>query len=224
MEDMLRKHIENLFEDAAPTGKTIELKEEMLQNLQDKYRDLIAEGKSPEAAFNVAVASIGDVNVLLRQLEDGFLSGPEREKLENARQKSAMLTAVAVMMYILCVLPLVILTLLNIPGAYIVGIPLMFGMVAVATGLLIYNSMTKPKHYKESDTMVEEFREWQSDNHGRNQMRKAISSALWSLIVVAYIIISFTTGAWHISWVIFVAGGAIESFINIIYAARNKGG
>jgi len=55
-------------------------------------------------------------------------------------------------------------------------------------------------------------------------MRGAISTALWSLILVLYFIISFTTGAWHITWVIFIVGGLLESLINIVSALQAKKG
>jgi len=223
MEDKLRRFIEGLFEDTKPTKKAVELKEEMIQNLEDKYKDLIAEGKTPEAAFNIAVAGIGDVSVLIRQLDEGFRSEPEQEKFEKARRKSAMLTAIAVMMYILSVLPIPIFHALDIGNTELIGIPIFILMVAAATGLLIYNHMTKPKYYKEEDTMVEEFKEWQADTKDQKQMRGAISSALWSLIVVLYFIISFTTRAWHVSWIIFVVGGLVESLINIFFAMQRKG-
>jgi len=223
MEDKLRRFIEGLFEDTKPTKKAVELKEEMIQNLEDKYRDLIAEGKTPEAAFNIAVAGIGDVSALIRQLEEGFRSEPEQEKFEKARRKSAMLTAIAVMMYILSVLPIPIFHGIGLGNAELIGIPIFILMVAAATGLLIYNHMTKPKYYKEEDTMVEEFREWQSDTKDQKQMRGAISTALWTLIAVLYFIISFTTMAWHITWVIWIIGGFVESLINIFFATQRKG-
>ena len=222
MQENLRRYVESLFEETKPTKKAVELKEEMLQNLEDKYRDLLAEGKTPEAAFNIAVASIGDVSALLRQLEEGFRSDSEIERYEQARRKSAMLTAVAVMMYILSVLPVILLSALGGRHVDIIALPIMFIMVALATGLLIYNNMTKPKHLQESDTMVEEFREWQSDTHEKKQMRGAISTALWSLILVLYFLLSFTTGAWHITWVIFIVGGLIESLINIFVALKSN--
>ena len=223
MEDKLRRYVESLFEGTNPTRKAVELKEEMLQNLQDKYRDLLDEGKSPEAAFNIAVAGIGDVSTLLKQLEENFRSEPEQERFEKAQRKSAMLTAVAVMMYILSVLPLPILYGLGVRNATMIGMPVFVVMIAVATGLLIYNSMTKPKRIQAADTMVEEFIEWQSETQDNRQMRRAISSALWSLIVVLYFIISFATMAWHITWIIFVIGGLIESLINIFAAMRHRG-
>jgi len=215
MEDRLSRYIDDIFEGAAPTKKALELKEEMLLNLHDKYNDLLAEGKTPDAAFNIAVVGIGDVSILLRQLEDGYSNEAELLALERAKQKSALLTAAAVMMYILCILPLILLS-----GS--VGFPVMLVMIAMATGLLIFNNMTKPKYLKESDTVVEEFREWQSGTHEQRQMRRAISSALWSLVVVLYFIVSFGTGAWHISWIIFVIGGCVESLISVFLTARKK--
>ena len=59
MEDKLRAYMDEVFKDISPTKKSVELKEEILQNLIDKYHDLINEGKSPEAAYNISIASIG---------------------------------------------------------------------------------------------------------------------------------------------------------------------
>ncbi|MFR9189154.1 MAG: hypothetical protein ACLVL7_02035 [Anaerotruncus massiliensis (ex Togo et al. 2019)] len=46
MQDKLRAFIDTLFEDAPAGKKVVELKEEMLQNLNDKYSDLLSEGKA----------------------------------------------------------------------------------------------------------------------------------------------------------------------------------
>ena len=222
MEDKLRRYVEGLFEETKPTRKAVELKEEMLQNLEDKYRDLLAEGKTPEAACNIAIAGIGDVSSLLRQLEEGFMPEAEKERYEKARQRSAMLTAIAVMLYVLCALPVLVVLALNMRNI-LLAVPVMFLIAAAATGLLVYNSMTKPRYYKEADTMVEEFREWQADTHENKQMRRAISTALWALILALYFIVSFTTHAWHITWIIFIIGVLVESLIEIFSALKSKG-
>ena len=220
MEDKLRKHIDNLFAETAPTKKAVELKEEMIQNLSDKYQDLIAEGKSEEAAYNITIAGIGDISDLLAELEKDMTNN-EPVIYENgaSRQKSAMLTAIAVMTYILCVLPLLIMTMFNFRYTAEIGVPAMFLMIAGATGLLIYNSMTKPK-YNRQDTMVEEFREWQSDAKDRKALRKAISSAMWSIVVALYLIISFATWAWPVTWIIFIIGAVIESLLNVLFTLK----
>jgi len=220
MEDKIRSHIDNLFAETTPTKKSVELKEEMIQNLHDKYNDLISEGKTDEAAYNIAVAGIGDISGLLAELEKDMTNNePKIYETEATRKKSAMLTAIAVMMYIVCILPIIIMTMVNFRYSAEIGIPLMLLMIAGATGLLIYNSMTKPKHHS-SDTMVEEFREWQSDDKDRKAMRKAVSSALWSIIVALYLIVSFATFAWHITWIIFILGAVVESLMNVFFTLK----
>jgi len=221
MEDKIRKHVDDLFYDTAPTKKAVELKEEMIQNLSEKYRDLINEGKTEEAAYNITIAGIGDISSLLAELEKDMTNNEiTTYETDVTRQKSAMLTAIAVMMYILCTLPLIIMSMTGFIYAAHIGVPVMFIMIAVATGLLIYNSMTKPKYHSSPDTMVEEFREWQSDDKDRKALRKAISSALWSITVALYLIISFMTFAWHVTWIIFIIAAAVESLINILYAVK----
>jgi len=131
---------------------------------------------------------------------------PDSTEREEVRRKSAMLNAIAVALLVLGVVPVIVLG-----GRQ--GIVGMFVMGAVAVGLLVFDSMMRPKASHEPDSMVEEFREWQSGNHVRRSMMRAISSAVWSVTVALYFIISFSTGAWHISWVIFLIAGAAQSLI-----------
>ena len=131
-----------------------------------------------------------------------------------------MLTAIAVMMYILSILPIIILAAFESRYSAQIGIPVMFFMIAAATGLLVYNYMTKPKTIKNRDTMVGEFREWQSDARDRKTLRRAMSSALWSVLVALYFIISFWSGAWHLTWIAFLIGAAIEAILNIFFTIK----
>jgi hypothetical protein len=218
MEANIRNYVESLFVNAPLTRKAVELKEEMIQNLTDKYKDLVAEGKTPEAAYNIAIAGIGDVSGLLKELER---DGVNPEVMAAAREKTAMRTAIAVMMYILSVVPLIVLgALIHNTAAPIIGLIIMFLLIAAATGLLIYNNMSKPTYVKEDDTMVEDFRKWQSDSKDEKSLRSSVSSAVWALIVAIYFIVSFMTGAWFISWVIFIVGAAVQAIINIIFTVK----
>ena len=218
MQDKLRDYIDALFEDAPKTVKTIEVKEEILQNLIDKYNDFINEGKSPEAAYNIAVASVGDISELVDELKSGSKAKkPEgyEEAMEAEQKKSALLTAVAIAMYILCVVPLFIFN-------SSLGVIFMFVLAAGATGLIIYNNMTKTKLTKEDSTMAEEFKEWRESNSDRKQVHKAIASAVWALTLVVYFVVSFTTHAWHITWIIFLIAVAINAVIKAVYDLRRR--
>lgn len=97
----------------------------------------------------------------------------------------------------------------------------MFVIAAIATGMIVYGNLSKPKYLKKEGTVVEEFKEWQQNDPKNKQLYKAINSAMWSLIVVIYFVVSFFTGAWYITWIIFLIGGAIESIIKAIFEMKN---
>lgn len=211
MQAKLRAYMDHLFAQTRPTKAAIELKEEMLQNLTDKYNDLLAEGKSPEAAYNIATASIGDISELLAQLkqEENQIPRYTEEQIQRSRQRSAICISVAVMLYILCVVPCIIW-----PNY---GVILMFVMIAAATGLIIYNSMTKLSYHKTEDTVVEEFKEWKSESDERKKTMKSINHALGTIFLVLYFVISFSTGAWYITWLIFPISGAVQNIVKACF-------
>ena len=215
MEAKLRAYVEALFEQAPKTRKAYELKEEMIQNLIEKFRDLCAEGKTEDVAYNIAISSIGDTSELIAGLSEPMAAlTPEQQKKKNLY---AGLTALAVVLYIVSVIPLIAL---SVRGDEILGLAIMLALVAVATGIIIYISMTKPKYHKAEDTMVEEFKEWKHTKDDRNEVLKSVNSAVWMLAVVAYIVISFGTGAWHITWVIFLIGIAVQQIVRAIFQIK----
>ena len=221
MEDRLREYIDEIFSMTTPTRKAVELKEEMLQNLQDKYNDLLSEGKPPEAAFNIAVAGIGDVSGLLAELEgESLYNVPDLHAMEAARQKTAMLTAIAVMVIILSCLPMLVLALINNKYVLIIGAPSMIVAIAFGVGLLVYNKMTKPRLPYDTDSVVGQFREWQSNKHNRASLKRTISGVMWPLLVALYVIISFATRSWYISWIIFLFGAAAEVLKNFFLSLK----
>ncbi len=211
MEEKLRHYIDALFENAPQSRRTADLKEELLQNLIDKYNDLRAAGKSEEAAFSLAAASVGDIDELLRTLAADPAQARSQEMLEKSRQKSAVLVSVAVMLYILSVVPVIL-----VPDS-LLAIVLLLVLVALATGLLIYNGMSKPRYVRANDTMVEEFKEWKAKNSGKNKLFASVSAALWAVTVVVYILVSFLTSAWHITWVIFLIAVAVEAILKAVF-------
>lgn len=139
MKEKLKDYIEMIFADAPDCLRTRELKEEMYANVCDKYDDLISEGKGEAAAYNISVASIGDISELIDSIKkerDGFVcesdSGDEddehdgkeekegevtpaftfaqQQEIEAYRKKYGVMTAVATAICILCWVPLVLIT------------------------------------------------------------------------------------------------------------------
>lgn len=136
MREKLKQYIEQLFARAPRTQSAQELKEEMLQNLLDKYDDLIMEGKTEEDAYRLAVAGIGDVSGLIGGLlpagnAEAWTTQPE------PKQRNPIVLACAIALYVIAVIPTILLG--GGTGRVLLGIVLMFVLVAIATAMLIMN-------------------------------------------------------------------------------------
>lgn len=214
METKLREYVESLFADAPKTRRAVELKEEILQNSIDRYRDLLSEGKSEEAAYNITVAGIGDVSELFAGLRVDNDPVQSRE-MEKGRRRSALMLSIAVGLYIISVLPVILLDGTRYEDT--LGLALMFIIVAVATGLIIFRAITKVKYQKTDDTVVEDFKEWKEEKRGEKKLADAVVSAVWAVGLAIYFLLSFMTSAWHITWIIFPIFGAISGIVRAIF-------
>ena len=208
MNEKLRCYIDDLFANAPSTVRAVELKEELFQNLTDKYNDLIAEGKSEEAAYNIAIASIGDVDSLI-----SGLSGTKSVETQASKKRSGIFVSIAIALYILSPVPVIWIQ-------NEAGVVLLFLFVAVATALLIYNGVTREKYVKTDDTMVEEFKEWKQNGKQKGKAVNAIVGSFGRIAVCIYFVVSFTTGAWHITRLIFLIAAAVASMIRGLFMLK----
>lgn len=226
MQIRMLREIDAMFEDAPQNRKTLEVKEEMLQNLMEKYNDLLAEGKSEEAAFNIALASVGDISDLLRELcqppprvahfpepdMSGYDDAPEHAAPAmpgEERHHKALLVSVAIMMYIISPLALILF------GGYM-GLILLFTLAAGATGLLVYYGMSSEKKPKTAYEDEDEPERKKKMTKQQKRLYSSLSSALWMIVVALYFVISFSTNAWHITWIIFLIAGAATNVLKAI--------
>lgn len=211
MVNKLRSYIDDLFENAPNTKNVNDLKDELKSNLIDKYNDLLGEGKNEEEAYNISVSGIGDVSELIEQVEDNSNNKILKEKERN---RSAKLLGIAVMLYIISVVPVV---LLGSFGMGEIGVVLMFLCIGSATGLIVYRNVSAPDYLKADETLIEEFKEWKSRKSRKNSSKNAIHTAIWPLTVAIYLVFSMLSGKWGISWLIFVIAYAIEKVIDAVF-------
>lgn len=227
----IRDYINRLFEEAPKTRAALDLKEEISTNAEEKYADLLAQGYKEEDAFDVVIHSLGNVEDLFRELDSSDGGGAGYKGLSAAEQKKkALITAIAVGLYIFAGVIFFFFGMLDEAGIYIMNIEMtMLGFVVAAliciipTGMLVYSSIMQPKYTKKEESMVEDYKEWKSTTSRDKEIRKAISSIIWTLGIVLYFIWSFLTGAWHISWVTFLILGCIESIVGLIFSLRRDG-
>lgn len=210
MTERIQHTVNQLFSEAPHTRKASELKEEVCANLTERYQDMVSRGMNEEDAYKAAVAGIGDVDELIRDLNREY-----DQDDPSARKRSALFVATAVGLYILSVVPTIIFDALGWNED--VGVVFLFLFCAVATGLLIYNHMTKPRYHRADDTMVEEFKEWQQQRKRSNNGYSAWSGVVWALTLCLYLAVSFAFRAWPYSWLIFIAAAAVQQIIRLVY-------
>ena len=245
MKAKIKEYLDAVFADAehraSDPSRMRELKEEMLGDLYDKYDHMIGNGKSPSAAYNAVIAGVGDITDLLDSVagtaprtdtetaspsSEPTLTPEEREKMEKKRTRAAILTSVAIAMYILCWIPLVILSELLGDLGSMVGLPIMFLMIAGATAMIVYGSMTKAKVSEKEKKRVDRDDDDDDDDDddgdtvGRSPVYTAISGALWALTLVAYFAVSNLTGAWHLTWLMFLMAAALDNIIKAVFDLR----
>jgi len=215
MNGKLRDHIDALFSEAPNNYKTVEIKEEILQNLCARYNDLISQGKNEEAAYNITIAGIGDISGLVKDLKekaDKRAGDADKQSWDSYRQRNALISTIAIMMFIIAPVPMFLFG-----SDHRLGIVLLFFIVAGAIGLLVYNSLSKPDRREGDKTMVEEFQKWRETSGKKGNVMRAVSSAIWSITVALFFIISFITGSWHPTWVIFLIAGAVNNIVKAVF-------
>ncbi len=225
MNEKIRKHIEMLFVAAPKTRKALDMKEEMTQNTIEKYEDLLSEGYAPEDAYQTVINSIGDVTELFEDLE-------EKNPLcltEAERKKKAMLTAVAVGIYIFAGVVLLTCTLLGdmffFSGARIdfslLGLILAGAICIVPTCMLVYAANMYPNYQKKEENLVENYKESKYISNRDKAIKHSISAIIWTLTIVLYFLISFETSAWYVTWVIFLIGGCVQAVVELILSLKS---
>lgn len=206
MREQLIQYVNLLFAGAADAE---EIKQEILQNTLDRFDDLVSQGKSPEAAYRLAISGIGDINEILGTAPKSpassapVMNNPAEPETE-ADIKRKKTRAIAVALYILCAVPLILFS--SLLSWDIIGLCLTLAMVAYATYLMIITG-------KKDDDEEEE------DNHTpspRKKLKKSIGSLVWAIGLAVYFILSFATGAWYITWILFPIIGCVDGLIDAI--------
>lgn len=219
MNSKIKNYVDVLFKDIPNTKKSQELKEEILSTLNDHFEGHIAEGKSENQAYTESLADLGDIDELLKGLE------PEKElksKIDNYKTVRARNTSISVMLYILSVVCVIACAGLSEVFGFsdpekmgIVGVILMFICIAVATGLIIFTHMSMPQ-----DVAQYISRKRRTSFEGKSKKARTLEAFMkiyWCIVLLVYLGVSFSTGRWALTWIIWVIATAIKNALFIFF-------
>ena len=210
MNKKIAEYVEELFAGVSPEPKVLEIKEELLDNLNEKYVDLLEAGQSEETAYGSVISGIGDIHDLLRDFTPfGPYSSAEIERRRNLKN---ILLSIGAAVYVLSLAVLLIFTRAGLDS---VGLAVTILCWAVATGLIVYGvNLGKTSYEKRGDTFVEHYKEKLAADESDRSLKKAVNSAFWPLVVVIYLALSFISRRWDITWIIFLVAVTLQQLIH----------
>ncbi|MDY3618292.1 permease prefix domain 1-containing protein [Agathobaculum sp.] len=220
--EQIRNYVEALFASLPKTKDIVQMKLDMLENLEEKYHAYLAEGKNENEAAGLVIASIGSLDDLRAEL--GLSEETSEAPLEDARTADPALAAeyrkfktsmgvgiaVAVALFILS------------PVSYIfgvsvfsktVGIFLFFLCIAAGVGLCILFGV-REEYYEDMLGLKKK------DDEGSGRLTKLFSAIAFPIAAVIYLCLGFFADLWHPGWIIFVVTGVLTGAIAAIEEYR----
>ena len=211
MREQLIQYVNLLF---AGNDGVEDIKQEILQNTLDRYDDLVSRGRTPEEAYRQAITGIGDVNEIINGKADFAeenrppVYAPVPEFDSTAAAVSRLMRALAIFLYIVSPVPLFLFSRL---GWAEVGLCCLLIIVGIATALLLL--FKSPKAQEQHQEYIE-YTDRPRNSGSQRELKKSVGKLISTVGLVLYFIISFSTGAWFITWLIFPIIGAVKGVVN----------
>ena len=198
----------NISERLFNLRKNKKLSQEELANILGVSRQTISKWETGESTpdFDKIIPLCEFYGITSDELLSGKKDIIETKKEEN-RNNFARNMAIAIGLYIISVVFVIVAD--EIFNQEIIGIALFFIVNAIATSLIVYSSIK----YKSEKEKVEK---------KENPIVSQVCGIIALVGVITYLIISFLTGAWHISWIIFIIMGLCCAIVKLIFSLKEE--
>ena len=155
----IRNYLDNMFRNLPNTEEVRRAKTELLEMMEDKYEELIKEGKTENEAVGIVISEFGNLDELAESLgiSEAVAENPDEDKpmlsLDRVKEYLGMMSQHSILVPLaigLCIFSVAFNIIADaIPGfPEFLGVICMFLSIGVAVGLFIYEG-TKKNEYKE---------------------------------------------------------------------------
>ena len=185
------------------------ISQEELANELDVSRQTISKWETDQSSpdFDKIIPLCEYFGITSDELLTGNVNIKEA-KQTNVKINFARNIAIAVMMYIIGIASLILCAAqFEQP---IIGLTIMFVLIAVGTGMLIFNGVYYSRESEEKKTTKE------------RTIQKQVTNIIDIIGVTIYLLVSFLTGAWHITWIIFLIVGVVDEIAKLIMNLNSK--
>ena len=206
----IRNYINAMFSSLPKTPEILRLQAEMMENMEDKYNDLIREGKSEHEAVGIILADIGSAENLKAELG---ITDTEPQEDHSAfltqraafQRKFAIAIASGVVLCICAIIAGAVCDAFTHNDTY--TCLAFFVPIAAAVAIFVYFGIREDwyeNRYKEI------YHEAEPESKGFSD---AIAAIIFPLAVVIYLILGFVFDLWHPGWIIFPICGLIVAAV-----------
>lgn len=164
--DTILNYLDNMFLSLPKTKEMEKAKQELANMMEDKYNELLAEGKTDNEAVGIVISEFGNLKELAEELGisdlmNGKPSEPAKKMLADDEvkkymadnEKAAKQIAIGAMLCIFSPIPLIMLAGMQEKYKTIndvivngVGVCILLAVIAVAVGIFIYTGMSMEKY------------------------------------------------------------------------------
>ena len=126
---------------------------------------------------------------------------------DDKKRKFAISVCISIFLYFLAVMWIILGEELGVSDN--LNVSIFLGICGVATIILIYNGMVNSKQKEKYEELKEDKKV--------NKKVKMINDIISMIILIIYLIVSFSTMAWHVTWILWVVYACIAEIVKAIF-------
>jgi hypothetical protein len=199
--DVIRTYVRGAFAGVAQTPEALEQQQELITNMEEKVRDLVADGKGEQEALGITIAEAGDLTVLAAEFppaESGPLAPPTASIRGAERLMLARVGAVFAALIALLLMTALVGSAEGLRGSA-------FLLVCAATVAGVWRLWSALREYRANPATVETV--------VIGDMKPLFNAVLkWVGICVAAVVFNAVTessGFW--AWIVWAAGAILPA-------------
>lgn len=215
----IRNYVENMFSGYPKDENNLNLKEEIIQSMEDKFDHYKSMGSSNEESLGRVFSEFGSILELDDELtkhkeikvEPEIKETPEyKENLEEYNtfmKKYPFIVAISVLLFIVAAATFVYIEERTSDS---IAIIIFFIFISIGVVLLIISGMRKDNY----ERVLGLKRECESNK--RSKKSDLISSFVWMSAVAIFLIIGLVYEKWQFAWIVFIVATAIDPLLQIL--------
>ncbi len=193
MKKEIEKKVKELCDEAGSAAAQ-NIRESITDDLEARYDERVKSGMSELDAYRDVLKNVDYIRDMLASLP--LTEDEERGKIHEADRKynEKKLDSICSALWLLVVI------------AYILG-SFATGQWRITWLIFLWGAV--------GQTIMDMVKKYNRGTPMKKLMRKGISTIMWLFITMFYFLISFATGGWYITWIVFLIGAFIKKIIDL---------